>query len=134
VDGPTFEDGNVCFCYRYPKLYLYSNMDKIDQVKLRLEKEGEEYGIYDMEYDENNEYFFYIVEGIKEGYYEYTYLVTRNGETIEVSDPYNTVDGKSSFTYSITKITAETSVYTKAISYHENAVVRIECEIEEGVV
>src|SRR5699024_3943048 len=41
--------------------------------------------------------------------------------------------GKSSFTYSIPKITAETSVYPEAISYHENAVVRIEPEIEEGV-
>lgn len=133
VDGPTFEDGNVTFYYRDPELYLSSEMDTIDQVQLRLEKDGEEYGIYDMEYDEKNEYFFYIVEGIKEGYYEYTYLVTRNGETIEVSDPYNTVDGKSSFTYSIPKITAETSVYPEAISYHENAVVTIEPEIEEGV-
>ena len=139
LDGPVLETGNVSLFYRDPALYLTGDMDQIDQVYLNMtpvSDAGEAVGdteVYDMTYDALNEYFNVTLEGIAEATYEYTFSVTRDGDTDVVNDPYNIVDGRSTFTYLVPDVSAETSVYPEAISYNENAVVSVEPNMAEGV-
>ena len=153
VDGPVLENGDATFFYRDPELFLASEMDKIEQVQLSITKEetadagafatftrnivelfrtNANTEVYDMTYDAVNEYYVHTIEDIEAGNYDYTYLVTIDGETEEVVDPYNTnEDGHSTLLFAQPTVTAETSINPKAISYNENAVVTIESEVSD---
>ncbi|WP_373821001.1 alpha-amylase family glycosyl hydrolase, partial [Jeotgalibaca porci] len=153
IDGPVLEDGNATFFYRDPELFLASEMDKIEQVQLSITKEetadagafatftrnivelfrtNANTEVYDMTYDAVNEYYVHTIEDIEAGNYDYTYLVTIDGETEEVVDPYNTnEDGHSTLLFAQPTVTAETSINPKAISYNENAVVTIASEVSD---
>ena len=56
IDGPVLEDGNATFFYRDPELFLTSDMDKIENVQLKITA-NDNADVYDMEYDEVNEYW-----------------------------------------------------------------------------
>jgi len=137
--GPVLEDGNVSLFYRDPELYLTNDMNQIEQVDVNvtpINEVGEsisETAVYGMIYNDLNEYYEITLEGIAEGTYDYTFSVTRNGETVEVTDPYNTVNGRSTFTYIVPDVSANISVYPEAISYNENAVVSVDLNLAEDV-
>ncbi len=131
IDGPVLEDGNATFFYRDPELFLTSDMDKIENVQLKITA-NDNADVYDMEYDEVNEYWYYTIDNIEPGDYDYTFLVTVDGKTEEVVDPYNTnEDGHSTLLFAQPTVTAETSINRKAISYNENAVVTIASEVSD---
>ncbi|HYK75052.1 MAG TPA: type I pullulanase, partial [Pseudoneobacillus sp.] len=120
IKGPILEDGNVTFFYRDEALYQGDEMDTIDAVKVKVAG-----GEYPMVYDKKNEYFSYTLAGIEPGSYEYSFLVTKAGETKEATDPKNTKNGKSVFTYTIPVIHIEGQVKPGKITYNENAVLTL---------
>ncbi len=125
VSGPELDSGTATFFYRDQDLYLNNDMDKIDSVELKLDG-----GTYEMEYEDANERFVYEYENLPEGEHEYTFLVTKDGETTEVSDPYNTVDGISTVKNLSTDIQLTGEVAPGAIAYNENAVLTVDVETE----
>src|SRR5690606_27784175 len=96
VRGPKLSGGYAVFYYRDPALFASGKMDEIDEVKLVFDG-----GTHDMAYDAENEYFHVTIGPLKEGVHEYSFLVTREGATSQVTDPYNTVNGKSVIEYSV---------------------------------
>ncbi|MBD1381691.1 type I pullulanase [Metabacillus arenae] len=119
VNGPVLQDGKVTFFYRNPELYERNEMDQVDKVQVKVNNQK-----YDMTYEPENEYFTFTLEDIEEGTHEYSFLVTTNGQTTEVTDPYNTNEnGKSEFTYQIPDLDVTAQVYPTAISSNENAVI-----------
>ncbi|MDZ5471857.1 type I pullulanase [Bacillus sp. 31A1R] len=128
VKGPVLEDGNVTFFYRDEALYQKDEMHTIDNVKVKVA--GKEYA---MTYNEKNEYFSYKLENIDPGSYEYSFLLTKAGETTEVTDPKNTKDGKSVITYTLPKVSIEAAVNPAQISHNENAVLSVNVTTEEEV-
>ncbi|MFC3899505.1 pullulanase [Aliicoccus persicus] len=121
INGPEIVNGNVTFFYRDPALYLADELDTIDSVELQLVGEGFE-DTYEMTYDATNNYFVYTVVGVETGDYEYSFLVTQDGQPIEVEDPY----AEGNFSYEQLDVSIETSVTPEAISYQEHAVVTID--------
>ncbi|WP_062352225.1 alpha-amylase family glycosyl hydrolase [Bacillus kwashiorkori] len=126
VKGPVLNDGNVTFFYRDEALYRNDLMDTIESVKVKVL--GKE---YDMVYDRENEYFTYTMEGISEGIFEYSFLVTKDGKTEEVLDPKNTVDGKSVVEYRVPEINIAARVKPEKVTYNENAIISLNIENPE---
>ena len=115
VHGPQLENGNVTFYYRDPVLFGRSEMHFIERVKLRFDGQ-----LYDMDYDHDREYFYVKIENLQEGIYEYSFLVTRDGIETEVTDPYNTKDGKSLLEYVKPNVQVEASVTPDAVDHTEH--------------
>lgn len=128
VKGPVLEDGNVTFYYRDEELYQNDSMHTIDSVKVKVGAQE-----YAMTYDEKNEYFYYTLQNLDPGTYEYSFLVTKDGQTTEVTDPKNTVDGKSVIVYTVPKVTIEGQVSPGKITHNENAVLKVNVTTEEEV-
>lgn len=128
VKGPDLQDGNVTFYYRDEELFQNDEMHTIDDVKVKVN--GQE---YQMEYSEQNEYFTYKLENLEEGSHEYSFLVTTDGETKEVTDPKNTKNGKSIITYTRPDLNIETMVSPSEITYDENTVLKVNVTSEDQV-
>jgi pullulanase len=128
VKGPVLEDGNVTFFFRDEALYQNDEMHTIDNVKVVVA--GKE---YPMVYDENNEYFSYTLTGLEPGTYEYSFMVLKDGEAKTVSDPKNTVDGKSFITYTVPEVSIDADVEPKKINHNENALLSIKVTTAEEV-
>jgi len=128
VEGPVLEDGEVTFFYRDEELFKNDAMDSIDSVKVKID--GKE---YEMEYSAENEYFSYKVSDLDEGTYEYTFLVTKDGETTEINDPYNTKNGKSTITYNRPDVKIEASVSPGEFTFGENTILSANATSEEDV-
>jgi len=128
VKGPVLQDGNVTFYYRDEELFQNDDMDTIDDLKVKID--GKEYS---MEYSEENEYFSYKLEGLAEGTYEYSFIVTKDGQTMEVTDPKNTKNGKSLITYIRPDLTIEANVSPSEISYDENTVLSVKVTSDDNV-
>ncbi|WP_430696670.1 alpha-amylase family glycosyl hydrolase [Metabacillus mangrovi] len=121
VKGPVLKDGKLTFYYRDQELYEQGTQEKIENVSVKINGTS-----YKMVYDSKNQYFSYTMENLKEGNYEYTFLVTKDGQTSEVSDPYNTdTNGKSIVKYAVPKIDVTAEAYPKKISSRENAVITV---------
>ncbi|PLR66776.1 type I pullulanase [Bacillus sp. UMB0893] len=126
VKGPVISDGKATFFYRDQELFENNAMHTIEAVKLRIDG-----NLYDMEYDEKNEYFKHTFDIPKEGKYEYTYLVTKVGVTTEVKDPYFE---KSFIEYIVPKVKMDASVYPNEIQSNQNAVLSLKITSErEGI-
>ncbi len=128
VNGPIIENGNVTFYYRDKELYYENMMDTIEQVELYFMGDR-----YPMDYEANNERFVYTFRGVESGNHEYSFFVTIDGVEREVSDPYNTVDGKSVIYYDIPDVEVFGQFEPAAINYNQNAVLKTEIETEEGI-
>ncbi|MDQ0229451.1 type I pullulanase [Metabacillus malikii] len=128
VNGPVLEDGDVTFFYRDEDLFQADEMNTIDDVKVKIA--GKE---YEMDYSDENEYFSYKLDGLEEGTYEYTFLVTKDGETKEISDPKNTKNGISKITYNRPKLNIEAKLNTDEITYGEHAVLSVNTSSEQAV-
>ncbi|SHG17029.1 pullulanase [Ornithinibacillus halophilus] len=121
ASAPVIDQGNVSFFYRDAELYRENAMNTIDSVQVKLDG-----NVYDMTFEEENERFITNVEDLAEGTYEYTYVVSKNGETQEIADPYNVNDeGKSFITLSSVDITIDTEVSPNSINYNQNAVLSL---------
>ncbi|TMW72539.1 pullulanase [Alteribacter natronophilus] len=125
VSGPAVDGGNVTFYYRDPALYLDDEMDTVEKAELNFLGET-----YEMTYEEANERFVYEYGGLPEGEHEYSFSVTQNGETAEVTDPYNTVDGKSVVRSFLSDFNLTGAVEPEAIDYNENAVLSVEVDTD----
>jgi pullulanase len=128
VKGPVLEDGNVTFFYRDEALYQADQMHLLEAVKVKMGDQE-----YPMVYEPNNEYFTFTKEGLEPGTYEYSFLVTKDGQTTEVNDPKNTVNGKSIITYTIPAVSITANVSPGKINYNENAVLDVALEADENV-
>lgn len=127
IQGPVLEDGNITFLYRDDKLFREGRLDTITEVKVVINGKAET-----MRYIPEKEWFSYTLKGAAPGTYEYTFLVTRDGGTHELTDPKNTVNGKSVLVFSVPRVTVEAEVNPGTIAADENAVLSIKAMTSES--
>ncbi|MCS0789129.1 alpha-amylase family glycosyl hydrolase [Cytobacillus firmus] len=118
ITGPLLNNGSLTLYFRDPALFKQGKMNSIEKVQAKLNGQ-----IYDMQYSLKEERFFVTIDQLEEGTYEYSFLVTRNGKTSEMKDPFNE---KSSITYKNPTAEIRTDVSPNKVSYNENAVLSIE--------
>ena len=123
VTGPVLNNGNATFYFRDKDLYAKNEMSKVDKVQLKLDGQ-----LYDMTKENKNERFVYTLENLSVGTYTYSFLVTIDGIVTEVTDPYNTADGKSIISYDKPVLDMAVSVLPKEVTYNDNAVLSINLE------
>lgn len=126
IDGPYLLDGDITFRYRDESLFRQGLMDTINGVQVKVADQS-----YEMVYDPVKEWYEYTLQNVEPDSYEYSFLVTREGETIERNDPTNTVGGKSVIVYREPEVTLSGSVEPGAIHYDENAVLRVSAQTSE---
>ncbi|MBT2639725.1 pullulanase [Bacillus sp. ISL-39] len=127
--APVIENGNATFYYRDLALFANDAMNTIEKVELKFNNETIE-----MTYEPENERFITSYENIPNGTNEYTYLATKDGTTNEVTDPYNTVDGKSTISYSNAELAVSGSVKPEQIDYNQNAVLTVNVDgLTDGI-
>ncbi|OGX79232.1 alpha-amylase [Exiguobacterium sp. SH31] len=124
IQGPVFENGTVTFFYRDKDLYEAGQLDQLDRVALNVN------GVtYPMTYEDKNEWYRHTVR-LPEGTHDYTFLVTKDGVTTEVTDPNFEA---STVEYRRPAIKLTSSLAPKAISSRENAVVHVKPTLPKGV-
>ena len=121
VRGPELRNGYAVFYYRDPQLFRDGRMHEIEAVRLVFDGET-----HDMAYDEENEYFHVTIGPLKAGVHEYVFLVTREGATTQVTDPYNTVNGRSLLVYESVRLDVSLSVTPGTIDPKRNALLKVE--------
>jgi len=127
--APTVENGKATFFYRDKELFANDAMSTIEKVELKFNGDT-----IPMTYEPENERFIASYENIPNGTNEYTYLVTKNDVTTEVTDPYNTVDGTSKITYAKADLTVSGSVNPAVLDYNQNAVLSVDVQgLVDGV-
>lgn len=128
ISGPILKDGSITFRYRDDALFRNDNMAAITAAKVKVN------GIsYPMTYDSANEWFTYTLKDLVEGTYKYTFLITKNGVTTELTDPKNTVNDESVVVYHVPVVKITTSVSPEAVTSNQNAVVTINASSSEDV-
>ncbi|OAB26581.1 pullulanase [Paenibacillus macquariensis subsp. defensor] len=120
IRGPVLNDGNVTFMYRDDTLFQSGQMTKISDVKVKVDGTA-----YAMTYDPAKEWFSYTLTHAGIGTHEYTFLVTKDGKTNGVTDPQNTVNGKSVVEYQLPVVTFQSAVSSSSITSNENAVLKL---------
>ncbi|WP_078552528.1 alpha-amylase family glycosyl hydrolase [Bacillus alkalicellulosilyticus] len=138
VKKPEINDGNATFQFRDPQLYLTDEMSKIEKVELSLTPKNSEMvtissvvGRYEMTNEPQNERFVYTYNNLPPGEYEYSFFVTIDGVTTEVSDPYHSVDGTSVISYFNLAIDVTGEVAPAEVDYNQNAVLSLDIVNEE---
>ncbi|MCH1624515.1 pullulanase [Fredinandcohnia quinoae] len=127
--APVMNDGDATFYYRDPELFRNDKMDTIEKVELKMNGETHE-----MTYEPSNERFVAEYQDVPNGETAYSFLVTIDGETTEVNDPYNTVDGVSKISFHKTELTVTGTVSPNVIDYNDNAVLKVDIDgITEGL-
>lgn len=128
ISGPILKDGTITFRYRDDALFRNGNMDAITAAKVKVNGTS-----YPMIYDPANEWFTYTLADLKEGMYKYTFLITKDGVTTEITDPKNTVNDESVIDYHQPVVKIATSVSPEAVTSNQNAVVTIHASSSEEV-
>ncbi|MHA6529444.1 pullulanase [Paenibacillus sp. BAC0078] len=128
INGPVMKDGTITFRYRDDALFRSDNMAAISEAKVKVNGTA-----YPMEYDAAKEWFSYQLKNVQEGTYKYTFLITKDGVTEELTDPKNTVNGESAAVYHIPQVTIEAAVQPKAVTSNENAVITVKASSSEDV-
>lgn len=127
--APVIDQGNATFYYRDKQLFANDQMNTIEKVELKFGGKT-----LPMTYEPENERFVVNYENIPNGTNPYTFLVTKNGITTEVSDPYNTVNGVSSITFMKSELTVAGTVQPAAIDYSQNAVLSVDVQgLTDGI-
>ncbi|MFC4354335.1 pullulanase [Chryseomicrobium palamuruense] len=121
--APVIQQGDATFFYRDKSLFANDAMDTIEKVELKFNGETIE-----MTYEPQNERFITTYESIPNGKTPYSYLVTRNGVTEEVTDPYNTVDGVSSIDFRQADLTVSGTVSPASFHANQHAVLDVSLE------
>lgn len=128
ITGPVLRAGKANFYYRDTQLFREGKMDTIKSVKLKIDGKS-----LDMTYDEKDELFKYeytLNEGITEYKFEVT---TADGNTKLVTDPTNTVDGKSVVEYRNPNLGVSAIVTPETVDYNDNAVMKLNFDSAEDV-
>ncbi|MEK5480037.1 alpha-amylase family glycosyl hydrolase [Paenibacillus sp. FSL R5-0407] len=119
--APVLENGKATFTYRDQALYENNAMDQIVSVHLKIDGQ-----LYKMDYNAEDERFTYTLDQLTEGTFEYTYVVKMlDGTENEITDPKNTIDGKSRIVYKVIHPDIQTTTVPERISYNENAVLNL---------
>lgn len=126
VKGPILYGGSLTFYYRDENLYENDQMGSIDNVQVKVNGET-----HDMQYDAKNEYFTYTMK-VSPGKYDYSFIVSKDGSSMEVTDPYNTVDGKSSIEYKKKEFNIISTLSKAKVSYNQNSVLSIKLQTNDG--
>lgn len=121
--APVIDQGNATFYYRDRQLFANDQMGTIEKVELKFGGKT-----LPMMYEPENERFVVKYDNIPNGTNPYTFLVTKDGVTTEVSDPYNTVNGVSSITFMKGDFTVTGTVNPAAIDYNQNAVLSVDVQ------
>ncbi|OAB71400.1 pullulanase [Paenibacillus crassostreae] len=129
ITGPILYDGNITFMYRDDILFKNGQLDAITDVKVKVN--GAE---YPMTYDPAKEWFTYTLTNVDSGSYEYTFLITKDGTTTEITDPHHTTNGKSTVEYSIPVVTIQSSVKPLVIVSNKNAVLTLQVSSEQSII
>ncbi|WP_051556659.1 alpha-amylase family glycosyl hydrolase [Alkalihalobacterium bogoriense] len=132
ISKPTITNGNATFQFRDKDLYLADKMDQIEKVELAFDFDGTEEK-FEMTNEVKNERFVYTFTDFPSGEFEYYFYVTVDGVTSKVSDPYNTVNGKSVVSYFSSELDVAAEVTPAAVDYNQNAVVTLDITSEEEV-
>lgn len=128
ISGPVLKDGTITFYYRDDALFRSGKMDAISAGEVKVNGK-----LYPMVYDSTKEWFSYTLTDVEQGTYKYTFLITRDGVTTELTDPKNTVNDESVVVYHIPEVTITTSVSPEAVASNQNAVVTINASSTEDV-
>jgi pullulanase len=124
--APVIADGNATFFYRDKELFANDQMNTIEKVDLKIDGKT-----LPMTYEPEKERFAVSYENIPTGTHGYSYLVTKDGVTTEVTDPYNPA---SEITYENADLTVSGSVNPAEIDYSQNAVLKVDVEgLTDGV-
>ena len=139
VTAPVFINGNAVFCYRDDELFLNDEMHRLAEegngVRLKIKSESEtEYSEYPMLYNQKNEYLEYTLENLDYGIYEYSYVITIDGNTYEIPDPMNNINGVSRIEYTGSSVYINADVNPERITYNENAVLSVNARLSQGTV
>ncbi|MFX3635347.1 MAG: alpha-amylase family glycosyl hydrolase, partial [Candidatus Pristimantibacillus sp.] len=126
ASAPVLADGTATFFYRDEQLFRQNEMHLITSVQVKLDGV-----LYPMNYIAEDERFVFTSLPLTEGNHLYTYLVTKDGVTTEVTDPKNTVDGQSMIIYKKPKMDIISYVEPGMVSYNDNAVLTVGIEIED---
>ena len=129
IAGPIIEGNDVTFYYRHEELYRSNEHHRISEVKVKLGDRE-----YSMAYDTAGEYYSYTWQDMEEGEYPYTFLVTIDGETIEIVDPKNNVDGVSKIIYQPIKIDLSASIAPDSFDYNTHSLLTIETETPKELI
>lgn len=121
--APVINQGDATFYYRDKELFAQDAMHTIDRVELKFNGET-----IPMTYEADNERFVATYASIPNGETSYSYLVTKDGVTTEVTDPYNTVDGKSSIDFRQAELTVSGTVAPQVFDANQNAVLTVNVE------
>lgn len=124
--APVIADGNATFFYRDKELFANDQMNTIEKVDLKIDGKT-----LPMTYEPENEIFAVSYENIPTGTHGYSYLVTKDGVTTEVTDPYKPA---SEITYANADLTVSGSVNPAEIDYSQNAVLKVDVDgLTDGV-
>ncbi|SCN24518.1 Pullulanase precursor [Clostridium sp. N3C] len=130
VTGAKVENGVAYFEYRDDDLFVNNTLSQLQKVQVEVNGQ-----LYDMSYDEEDELYRGSLKLAEEGVYEYKFHITdKDGNKKVITDPKNTVNGKSIIEYRLPDMKINASVSSKAIDYSENAVLNIEVTSEDGAV
>ena len=87
IENAQIDDGKLIFKYRNDDLYEENSQDTIDKAAVKVKTPSGDTNVYDMSYDDLNEYFHYTLPEIESGVYKYSFIETINGVETE-SDEY----------------------------------------------
>ncbi|NLM34732.1 MAG: hypothetical protein GX206_04770 [Clostridiales bacterium] len=128
ITGPVLRGGKAIFYYRDLQLFREGKMDNIKSVKLLIDGKT-----LDMVYDDKDELFKYEYS-LNEGITEYKFEVTTaDGNRKVITDPANTMDGKSIIEYRKPSLAVSATVTPDSVDYNDNAVVKVNVETAEDI-
>src|SRR5690625_2249881 len=120
--GPSVNEDEVTFFYRDADLYEKNAMETIESVQVKIDDKT-----YDMNFEAENERFAETIHDLDQGTYEYTYLVTIDGESTEVSDPYNlNDDGNTVIDISSLDLAVHATLSETSMNYNEHAILTVD--------
>lgn len=128
IQGPVLDDGTLEFRYRDDELFRLGDVTPITDIKVKVN--GKQ---YPMTYDPDQEWYSYRLSNLEQGNYKYTFVVTKDGETREISDPKNTTSGESWVVYRKPDVKVAAAVSPAAVNTNENAVVMLNVSSPEEV-
>lgn len=128
VNGPVLEDGNISFIYRDEDTFLNGGVERIKDVKVKVNGQ-----LYSMTYLTEEERYAYTLPNVASGTYTYTFLVTKDGRTTEINDPKNTVNGKSTVTYSKPDVTVAANVEPNTIYAGQNRILSVNVQSAQPI-
>ncbi|WP_067726837.1 pullulanase [Oceanobacillus damuensis] len=124
IPRAQMNNGDATFYYRDSGLYLNDQMDSLGKVELKVAGDT-----FEMTYDDANERYEYVYADFPEGTYTYSFLVTKEGKTEEVTDPY---DEESVIKNLAVDMAVSGTISPQTIDYNENAVLSLDIENETG--